>query len=153
MKMSKAYQGNLNIRFSQVKEPKKVKICSSRDAYNELVKYYGADVYHKEAFVVMYLNQANEIICIDTDTVGAMASTSVEISSVLRKALVIGCRSMIVAHNHPSGNTKPSEADRRMTKKLVEACKLLEISVLDHVIVTGDGSYSFADNGERSMNG
>lgn len=153
MKMSKAYQGNLNIRFSQVKEPKKVQIRSSKDAYNEFVKYYGADVYHKEAFVVMYMNQANEIICIDTDTVGAIAQTTVEITSVLRKAIAIGCRSVIVAHNHPSGTKKPSEADRQMTKKLVAAFKLLDMSVLDHCIVTGDGYYSFADNGERSMNG
>ena len=153
MKMSKAYQGNLNIRFTQVKEPKKVQIRSAKDAYNEFVKYYGADVYNKEAFVVMYMNQANEIICIDTDTIGAMAQTMVDLPSILRKALVIGCRSMIVAHNHPSGNKQPSEADRQMTKKLVKACKTLELSVLDHVIVTDNGYYSFADNGERSMNG
>jgi DNA repair protein RadC len=58
---------------------------------------------------------------------------------------------MIIAHNHPSGNKTPSEADRRMTKKLKEACALLEISILDHVICTADEYYSFADNGERSL--
>lgn len=151
MKMSKAYKGNIVVKYNEVKEPKQVKIRSSRDCFNEFRKYYGVDVHVKEAFVVMYLSQSNDIICIDTDTIGSISSTSVEITSILRKAIAIGCRSIIVAHNHPSGNKNPSEADRQMTKKLKNACALLDISVLDHVIITDDSYYSFADNGERSL--
>jgi hypothetical protein len=62
-------------------------------------------------------------------------------------------KAMIVSHNHPSGNKNPSEADRRMTKKLKQAAALFDISVLDHVIATSAGYYSFADNGERSLAG
>lgn len=151
MKMSKSYKGSIQVKFNEVKEPKIVQIRSSRDAWTEFVKYYGADIHHKEAFLVAYMDHANQIICIDTDTVGAAASVSVEIKSIIRKALAIGCQSIIVAHNHPSGQLKPSEADRSMTKKLKAACSLLEISVLDHVICTADGYYSFADHGERSL--
>jgi len=151
MKMSKAYKGNIRIQYNEVKEPKVVAIRSSRDAYKEFRSYYGADIHHKEAFLIMFMNQANHIICIDTDTIGTINQTTVEITSILRKALAIGCKSMIIAHNHPSGNKTPSEADRRMTKRLKQACDLLEISILDHVICTADEYYSFADNGERSL--
>lgn len=152
MKMSKSYKGSIQVKYNEVKEPKIVAIRSSGDAYKEFVKYYGADIHHKEAFLVMFMDHANQIICIDTDTVGAAASVTVEIKSIIRKALAIGCQSMIVAHNHPSGNLRPSEADKTMTKRLKEACKLMEISILDHVICTADGYYSFADHGERSLN-
>jgi DNA repair protein RadC len=151
MKMSKSYKGSIQIKYTEVKEPKTVQIRSSRDCYNELRKFYGADIHHKEAFVVTYLNQANHIICIDTDTIGSINQTTVDIKSIIRKALNIGCQAIIIAHNHPSGNKTPSEADRRMTKKLKQACDLLDISLLDHVICTDSEYYSFADNGERSL--
>lgn len=152
MKMSKSYKGSIRIVYNEVKEPRQCSIRSSRDAYNEFRKYYGDDIHHKEAFLVMYMDHGNNILCIDTDTIGTASSVNVEIKSIMRKALAIGSQAIIVAHNHPSGNKNPSEADRKMTKKLKAACNLLEIQLLDHVICTTDGMYSFADNGERSLN-
>jgi DNA repair protein RadC len=83
--------------------------------------------------------------------IGGITGTLVDKRLILKKALVGNCTAIILAHNHPSGANKPSENDRKMTKQIKEACNLLDISLLDHIIVCNDNYYSFADNGERSL--
>ncbi len=124
---------------------KRDKIASSRDAV-EIFQPLLGDYLHEE-FWILFLNRANMIIGKEPVSKGGMSGTVVDPKIIFKAALDRKASSIILCHNHPSGNTKPSEADIRLTKSLFEAGKVLEISVLDHVIVTQNGFYSFADEG------
>lgn len=128
-------------------------VRSSGDAYNFIreVIFDGLEI--QEHFIVLYMNQANRIIGYYKHSKGTINSTQVDIEIITAVAIKTLSKAMIISHNHPSGNKAPSEADRRMTKRLKEACALFEISVLDHIIATASGYYSFADNGEASLAG
>ncbi len=119
------------------------KIKSSRDVY-ELLLPELTDRYY-EAFYVILLDRANKIIRKLNISEGGVAGTVVDPKKIFKMALDHNASSMILAHNHPSNNLKPSENDIRLTKKLQEAGKALEIPVLDHIIVGNDNYYSFAD--------
>jgi DNA repair protein RadC len=99
-----------------------------------------------EEFWVMLLNKANLIIDIQKISEGGVSGTVVDPKKVFHFALVKLASSMILVHNHPSGNLSPSDADIVLTKKISDAGKLLDISILDHLIIA-DGYHSFADNG------
>lgn len=101
----------------------------------------------REEFLVIYLNRANNTVGWFRVGVGGLASVVVDIRIVFKMAFECNATCMIVAHNHPSGNLKPSQHDINITKKLSEAGKLLEITVVDHLILTSDNYYSFADEG------
>ncbi|HEY9560586.1 MAG TPA: JAB domain-containing protein [Anseongella sp.] len=100
-----------------------------------------------EQFKILLLNRMYKVLGICTIATGGMTATIVDIRLVMAAALKSGAVQMIVAHNHPSGNLNPSEADKRVTRQLVDAGKLLNIRVLDHVILSVEGFYSFADEG------
>lgn len=99
-----------------------------------------------EQFDVVYLNNQHEIIACETLFKGTISSTSVYPRTVLKRVLHLNAAAIVLAHNHPSGISTPSQSDRNMTNRLVEACKLIDVSVLDHIIV-GKDCYSFADHG------
>lgn len=101
----------------------------------------------QESFMVLYLNQAHNIIGYYRHTIGAINATIADIRLIMATALTSASVAMIISHNHPSGNTKPSEPDIQLTKKIDEASKLFEIKLLDHCIVTKSSHYSFADEG------
>ncbi|MDI3319949.1 RadC family protein [Pinibacter soli] len=101
----------------------------------------------QEVFAVLFLNQSNKVIRHEIVSVGGITSTVVDVRVILKKALKEEAVSLIVCHNHPSGNLKPSKADDLMTHKLKESASLLDIKVLDHIIVSEEGYYSFADEG------
>ncbi len=133
------------IAFNQVR--------ASKGAYQFIkdVLFEGMEI--QEHFVVLFLSQSNQIIGYYRHSKGTINSTQVDIELVMAVAIKSLSKAMIVSHNHPSGNKEPSEADRTMTKRLKQAAALFDISVLDHVIVTNEGYYSFADSGERSLSG
>lgn len=125
------------------------KVTRSEEVATFIRKTYGdGEIELQEAFVILYLNTANEIIGYYKHTKGAIAATIVDTRIVFSVALQCLATSMILSHNHPSGNIQPSEADIRLTNKLEQAGELLEIRVLDHVIVTKNNYYSFADHGK-----
>lgn len=128
-------------------------VRSSKDAYRFIkdVLFEGLEV--QEHFVVLYMNQANRITGYYKHSKGTINSTQVDIQIITAVAIKTLSKAMIVSHNHPSGNTKPSEADRRMTRRLKQAAALFDISVLDHIICTTGSFYSFADNHEGSLSG
>jgi DNA repair protein RadC len=95
----------------------------------------------------MLLNRANKILRIFTVSTGGVAGTVADPKVIFATALKGNASSIILAHNHPSGNLKPSEADRQLTNRLTQAGKLLDISVLDHLIITAEEYFSFADEG------
>lgn len=124
---------------------KKVKINCSKDAYDAFRPYLvDKDV---EEFYCLYMNRSNFTIKIERISIGGHSGTIADSKVIFKKGLELKTNAMILAHNHPSGSIKPSEADIRLTKRLVEGGKYLETPVLDHIIFTNEVFYSFADEG------
>lgn len=132
--------------YKRKEAPELDKVNSSRDIYRYLFPVLGELV--NEEFWVIYLNQANRIIKRVRISVGAISETAVDIRLVLRNGIMCCASGIIVSHNHPSGNTQPSNADNMFTQKLKEAARFMDIRVLDHVIIGGDSYYSYADEGK-----
>ena len=103
--------------------------------------------YRHEVFAVLYLNRANKINHFEIISEGGITGTVADPRVILRMALEKDAVNIILCHNHPSGSLKPSRADEQLTTKIKEAAKFLDITVLDHVIVSEDGHFSFADEG------
>lgn len=101
-----------------------------------------------EAFVVLFLDVKNRMICSEQMFRGTLTHTSVYPREVVKAALGNNAASVILAHNHPSGEPKPSAADHLLTKGLRQALQLIDVRVLDHIIIAGSCSYSFAEHGE-----
>jgi DNA repair protein RadC len=120
-------------------------ITTSKDAADIFQPLLG-DKAHEE-FWILFLNRANHIIGKNQVSSGGMTGTVVDPKMIFKAALDAKAVSIILCHNHPSGNVKPSQQDTDLTKKILAAGKLLEISVLDHVIVSQGAYYSFADEG------
>jgi DNA repair protein RadC len=100
-----------------------------------------------ELFAVIFLNQANKVNHFEIMSQGGITGTVADPRLILKKALEKNAVSLILCHNHPSGNIKPSRADEELTHKIKEAAKFFDIKVLDHLIVSEEGYYSFADEG------
>jgi DNA repair protein RadC len=135
----------LGRRRKEEEAVKKIKIASSQDAYNYF-KPYLSDLNYEE-FWVLLLNRANIIMKAERISSGGVSGTVADAKLIFNKALENLASSIILCHNHPSGNLNPSEADITLTKRLKEAGKFLEIPVLDHIIFTDISYYSFADEG------
>lgn len=133
---------------SKVKAAERPQIRSSSDAFRLLLDQWDADeIDYREHFKVLLLDRSNRVVAIYTVSIGGMAGTVVDAKVVFIAALKVRATSIILAHNHPSGNVQPSSADVQLTNKLTEGGKLLDIQVLDHLIITSQGYYSFADEG------
>ncbi len=123
----------------------KPSITSSQEAFRFLYPFL-ADLIHEE-FWVLFLNKTNKIITHEKISSGGTDSTIVDLKILFRKALHWKAHHIIVCHNHPSGNVKPSPQDIELTKKIKEASNLIGIQLLDHIIIANDTFYSFADEG------
>ncbi len=135
----------LGKRRKEIHDEKAKQVTGSRDAVDIFQPLLG-DLLHEE-FWVLFLNRANRIISKQQISAGGMSGTVADPRMIFKAALDQKALSIILCHNHPSGNTQPSTADIQLTKNIVEAGKVLEISVLDHVIITQTDYYSFADEG------
>lgn len=122
---------------------KKIIIKSAKDAYNLLVGDL-LDLPFEEFWVIL-MKRNNEVIKKEMISRGGVSGTIVDAKIIYKKALEESASGIIVAHNHPSGNTEPSHKDIQLTKKLKEAGRTLDISFLDHLIITDSGFYSFTD--------
>lgn len=100
-----------------------------------------------EEFWVVFLNTSNRVIKKERISVGGLDSTVVDLRIILKRALLLSASSIILAHNHPSGSLKPSQADLTLTKQIIKACTTINISVLDHLIIAGGKYFSFTDEG------
>ena len=128
------------------KERKKVQ--TSLDAYNLLINNHDDDtIDYKETFKVLYLNQASQVVGCFTLSQGGITSTCVDVRNILQGALLTNAVAMGLAHNHPSGNTRPSREDDKITNQVSKAGELLNIKVLDHIIFTREDFYSYGDEG------
>lgn len=125
-----------------------VKVSSSVDVYNFILNHWDDDTLDiQENVKMLLLNSSNTILGVYDVSRGGINSTVIDLRLVLSVALKCLASSIILVHNHPSGNINPSEQDREFTKKIKSACKFLEIQLFDHIIITRHDYYSFADNG------
>lgn len=125
------------------------KIVSSEDAYKYLLPTYKeGTICYKEYFKVLFLNQANQVLGYTLISEGGITDTTVDVRIILQAALLTNSVALVLAHNHPSGNLRPSRQDMEITKQVKEAAKLMRITVIDHLILTDAGYYSFSDEGQ-----
>jgi DNA repair protein RadC len=132
---------------TQVKASERAKINSSQKAYELFKPFFDEDMEYKELFYAMYLNRANKVIGVARISEGGCSGTVADGKIIFQGALLANAQAIIIAHNHPSGALQPSEADLKLTKKMVQFGEYIDLTILDHVILTDEGYYSFADNG------
>lgn len=135
----------LGRRRKNSERPTVPKVTQSRDAFDYLYPHL-ADLDHEQFFILL-LNRSNHILKHIQISKGGVAGTLVDAKLVFKPAIEELASAVILCHNHPSGNLQPSQSDKDLTKKIKEAGKVLDISVLDHLIFTNDGYLSFADEG------
>jgi len=138
----------VKLRVTRGKKAISDTIKSSTDGSEIFKRFIGKNkIETQELFAVAYLNQANKVLGVYVHSIGSISSVSVDVRLVLAGALQMGAVSLILCHNHPSGNLRPSEADEKLTKQLIKAASTHNINILDHIIITKDSHYSFAENG------
>ena len=126
----------------------KPKVASLNDAYQYFLEIFDKDALSiREECVVLFLNRANRALGFYRLSIGGITGTVVDIRLILGIAVKCLACGIIIAHNHPSGNLKPSKSDILLTERLMISARLMEISLLDHLIISATGYYSFAENG------
>jgi DNA repair protein RadC len=133
---------------SKVKASERAQITSSKDAYQVLMQLWDENkIEFVEQFKVLFLNKANKVLGVYDVSTGGISGTVADPRVIFVAALKANCCGIIVSHNHPSGNLKPSRQDEELTQKIKNAGQLLDIKLFDHVIVTNETYFSFADEG------
>lgn len=133
---------------STVKASERPKISSAKDAYDLFIRYWDKNrLEFVEEFKVMLLSRSNKVLGICSLTTGGVAGTIADPKLVFITALKANASYVMIAHNHPSGNLKASKADGDLTAKISEAGKFLDLPLLDHLIISAEGYYSFAEEG------
>jgi DNA repair protein RadC len=134
-------------RAAEATLPNEVK--DSRDSFERFLPYI--DDMKQEHFLVMYLNQSNHPLKVECISNGGTTNVIADPKIIFKNALSLNATCIVLGHNHPSGNPRPSEDDRLLTKKFVAAGKLLDINVIDHIIIGNERYYSFRDHGEMTF--
>ena len=133
---------------SKVKVSERLQITSSKSAYEILLRAWDENkIEFVEQFKVLLLNRANKVLGVYEVLSGGVTGTVADPRLIFVAALKANACTLIISHNHPSGNLKPSRQDEELTAKIKHAGEFLEIKVLDHLIVTPEAYYSFADEG------
>jgi DNA repair protein RadC len=146
-KQYKSFAAELDVVYKKTEKIRKRKITCSTDVYMDSLKIWPVDVNHREAFVVMFLNRANNTVGYATISTGGLSGTVADAKVIYQYALLCNASAIICLHNHPSGNLQPSKDDIELTKRIKEIGSLLECPMLDHLIITETNYYSFADEG------
>ena len=129
-------------------KPEKVRVNCPADCYRVFMSHWEkGQIEHKESFRMLLLNQANVVLGIYKISEGGISDTSIDIRIIMQAVLLANATSIVLAHNHPSGNKTPGYGDIEVTKMIKEAARIMSINVYDHIIVCKDRFYSFADKG------
>jgi len=123
----------------------KAKISDSKNAYKYLKPLWPEDLNYKEVSMALYLNKSNNTIGYSVISIGGVSSTIIDGKILFQEALLCNASNIILAHNHPSGNLKPSNVDVNLTKNLLSFGKKIGINILDHIIMTNEAYLSLAD--------
>ena len=135
------------IKVSYKRNPdNKVRVTDS-STITDYLRHLYPDMDLRESFYAVYLNRQNRIIGHFLVSTGGCSGTVVDAKLIFSTALACLATGIILSHNHPSGNTQPSDQDVSITNKIKDGAKLLDMQLLDHIILTAESSYSFADNG------
>ena len=133
---------------TKVKASERPKVNSSKDIYNILRQVWDENkIDMLEEFKVIFLNRANRVTGVYDASSGGITGTVADPRLILAAAIKSLSVSIVLSHNHPSGNLKPSRADEELTLKIKEAASYHDIRVIDHIIISSEGYYSFADEG------
>lgn len=132
---------------NQIPYPARTTILRSKNSYDLLLSSWNqSKIELQEQFKILLLNLANAALGIAEISTGGITGTVVDIRLILSTTLKINVTSIILAHNHPSGNLRPSETDEKITRQIKQAAALLDIAVIDHIILTKERYYCFADD-------
>lgn len=132
---------------NKVKYSEMPKVKASQDAYDYLLSIWSPHIDRIEEFVILCLNRSNKVLGWSKIGQGGLAGTVADPKVIFQVALKSNASSLILCHNHPSQNIKPSDTDIALTKKLMNAGRFLDLTVLDHLIISSEGYFSFADEG------
>lgn len=139
----------ISVSFDKnLKKSELIKITSANDAYQIFKRVFNADTFDWcEEVIMLCVNNSNKVVGFYKVSSGGMTGTVIDVRMIFTTALQCLATGIIIAHNHPSGTLQPSEADKNITKKLKEAGQFLDIKVMDHLIITDENFYSFANEG------
>ena len=148
MQQNQLILNEITVQYKPVKNKKGAIKCSS-SAFNNAINFFNLDtIQMQEQFVILYLNRSNEVIGGYRHSNGGITSTIADIRIILSIALKVLATGIVLCHNHPSGRLIPSQADKDLTQKMKAAAKYMDISIVDHLIVSNTQSYySFSDEG------
>lgn len=127
---------------------KRPSIRSSKEIETAIRESYApGEIEYREYFKVVYLNRGNKVIGMQVVSMGGTATTVVDCKIIFTGALLANASGIVLAHNHPSGNTRPSIEDDKITRHIKDGCQTLDIKLMDHIIITEDDYYSYSDEG------
>lgn len=127
---------------------KRPSLSSSKEIVTAIRESYEpGEIEYREYFKVVYLNRGNKVIGMQVISMGGTAATVVDRKIIFTGALLANASGIVLTHNHPSGNTRPSVEDDRITRQIKEGCQILDIRLMDHIIITEDDYYSYSDEG------
>ena len=148
--MKKTYKSTISeysLKYTK-SQIQKTKVTTSESASNVIRKFYFDDINIYESFFILLLNRANNTTGFAKISQGGTAGTVVDIKIIAKYAVESLSSAVIICHNHPSGDKRPSDADLNITRRIKDALLLLDIKLIDHIIITENDFYSFADNGD-----
>lgn len=134
--------------YNRRKKKTQIKITTSQDCHRLVKRLFKDDeIEHRERMYSVYLSRRNEVLGWQLQGLGGVSGTVCDLKIVFQTALLCNASGVILAHNHPSGNLKPSQSDIDLTRKASSFGRFIEMQVLDHIILTSEGYFSFADEG------
>ncbi|MFC2118990.1 RadC family protein [Bacteroidota bacterium] len=137
----------IKITYStKIKPSDRRTVTTSNDAYDVFLHIF-PNIEYREYFYILLLNRSNKILGYNQISVGGISGTVVDVRLIFQTALKANASSIIIGHNHPSGNLNPSETDNNITNKIKQGGVFLDIPVIDHIILTPERYFSFADEG------
>jgi len=146
--LEKSIVGEVQLSYSKTQEIQTIRIKSSKDIVAFIREVFPIEqINHREYAYSIFLDRANQILGYFMISAGGISGTIIDPRIVFQSALLSNASSIILFHNHPSQNLNPSEADKKITKKIANAGNFLDITLLDHIIITENCYYSFADEG------
>lgn len=132
---------------NKIRTKDKIQVSSSKDIYKLMKPIFEGVINHHEEFYIILLNTGNYVLGISKIAQGGISSTTIDTRIIFQTALKTNSVKIALVHNHPSTNLNPSPQDKSFTFKMVEAGKLIDIAVVDHVIISNNGYFSFCDRG------
>ena len=141
--------GEVQLSYKRKNQFTFFKITSSASANECIRKIFPVEqICYRERMYALYLDNSNNVLGYQLLSIGGITGTLVDVRILMQGALLINAVGLLLFHNHPSNTLKPSNADKNITNKIIRSAEVLDLKVLDHLIITEDSYYSFADNGE-----